>query len=89
MNGILFWSFVQMYPSPNENSLSMDRSTVLLISLYFPLQEPALTRRVERLCDTVVKLESFVGSENETNPVYKDYHGKWLQLFHKYKLQTK
>jgi len=41
-------------------------------------QDPALTRRVERLCDTVVKLESFVGSENETNPVYKDYHG----LFH-------
>ncbi|KAJ7384444.1 Elongator subunit elp4 [Desmophyllum pertusum] len=41
-------------------------------------QDPAFTRRVERLCDTVVKLESFVGSENETNPVYKDYHG----LFH-------
>ena len=39
-------------------------------------KEPALTRRVERLCDTVLKLESFVGSENETNPVYKDYHGK-------------
>ncbi|RMX46083.1 hypothetical protein pdam_00009380 [Pocillopora damicornis] len=41
-------------------------------------QDPALTRRVERLCDTVVKLESFAGSDNETNPVYKDYHG----LFH-------
>ncbi|XP_022781811.1 elongator complex protein 4-like isoform X3 [Stylophora pistillata] len=41
-------------------------------------QDPALTRRVERFCDTVVKLESFTGSENETNPVYKDYHG----LFH-------
>ncbi|CAH3147182.1 unnamed protein product [Porites lobata] len=41
-------------------------------------QDTALTRRVERLCDTVLKLESFVGSENETNAVYKDYHG----LFH-------
>lgn len=41
-------------------------------------QEPALIRRVQRLCDTVIKLESFVGSEMETNPVYKDYHG----LFH-------
>ena len=78
-----------MYLSPNENSFSMDRASVLFISLYFPLQEPALTRRVERLCDTVVKLESFVGSENETNPVYKDYHGKCLHLFHENKLQTK
>ncbi|XP_067043391.1 elongator complex protein 4-like isoform X3 [Acropora muricata] len=41
-------------------------------------QELALIRRVQRLCDTVIKLESFVGSEMETNPVYKDYHG----LFH-------
>lgn len=48
--------------------------------LFLFLQDPALTRRVERLCDTVVKLESFVGSENETNPVYKDYHGKQVNL---------
>ncbi|XP_068673027.1 elongator complex protein 4-like isoform X2 [Montipora foliosa] len=41
-------------------------------------QESALIRRMQRLCDTVVKLESFVGSDNETNPVYQDYHG----LFH-------
>lgn len=40
-------------------------------------QEPALIRRVQRLCDTVIKLESFVGSEMETNPVYKDYHGNF------------
>ena len=46
----------------------------------FALQDTALTRRVERLCDTVVKLESFVGSENETNPVYKDYHGKCVHF---------
>ena len=46
----------------------------------FVLQDTALTRRVERLCDTVVKLESFVGSENETNPVYKDYHGKCVHF---------
>jgi hypothetical protein len=30
---------------------------------------------VERLCDTVVRLESFAGSDKETNPTYKDYHG--------------
>ena len=32
-------------------------------------------RRLERLCDTVVHLDSFVGSDKEKNPVYKEYHG--------------
>ena len=41
-------------------------------------QNPAFLSRVERLCDTVVRLESFAGSEKETNPTFKDYHG----LFH-------
>ncbi|KAL3841951.1 hypothetical protein ACJMK2_020028 [Sinanodonta woodiana] len=31
--------------------------------------------RVERLCDTVVHLESFAGSEKEKNSLYKEYHG--------------
>ncbi|XP_021349434.1 elongator complex protein 4-like [Mizuhopecten yessoensis] len=34
--------------------------------------------RLERLCDTVVHLESFAGSDKEKNPAYKEYHG----LFH-------
>ncbi|XP_038064148.1 elongator complex protein 4-like [Patiria miniata] len=38
----------------------------------------AVTRRLERLCDTAIELESFAGSEKEKNPVYKEYHG----LFH-------
>ncbi|XP_022105745.1 elongator complex protein 4-like [Acanthaster planci] len=38
----------------------------------------AVIRRVERLCDTAVRLESFAGSDKEKNPVYKEYHG----LFH-------
>ncbi|XP_028409544.1 elongator complex protein 4-like [Dendronephthya gigantea] len=41
-------------------------------------QDLTFINRVERLCDTVVKFESFAGSEKETNPIYKDYHG----LFH-------
>ena len=56
----------------------------LIGNLFVFLQDPALTRRVERLCDTVVKLESFVGSENETNPVYKDYHGEQVILLTDY-----
>ena len=43
---------------------------------------------ITRLCDNVIALESFKGSERETNPLYKDYHGKnthsliFLSLFH-------
>ncbi|XP_005401831.1 PREDICTED: elongator complex protein 4 isoform X2 [Chinchilla lanigera] len=39
------------------------------------IQNKAITARVTSLSDTVVGLESFVGSERETNPLYKDYHG--------------
>ncbi|XP_015117260.1 elongator complex protein 4 [Diachasma alloeum] len=31
--------------------------------------------RMEHLADTVVSLESFVGSSKETNPIFRDYHG--------------
>ncbi len=40
------------------------------------LQDSGLVRRLERLCDTAVQLESFAGSDQEKNPVYKEYHGK-------------
>ncbi|XP_051000246.1 elongator complex protein 4 [Acomys russatus] len=39
------------------------------------VQSKAITTRVRNLSDTVVGLESFIGSERETNPLYKDYHG--------------
>ncbi|XP_049570199.1 elongator complex protein 4 isoform X1 [Orcinus orca] len=39
------------------------------------IQNKAIIARVTNLSDTVVGLESFVGSEKETNPLYKDYHG--------------
>lgn len=39
------------------------------------IQNKAITSRVRNLSDTVVGLESFIGSEKETNPLYKDYHG--------------
>lgn len=40
--------------------------------------DKVLIRKIERLCDTVVEVDSFVGSDKEKNPDYKDYHG----LFH-------
>ncbi|XP_020651272.3 elongator complex protein 4 isoform X2 [Pogona vitticeps] len=39
------------------------------------IQNKAIMERVTILSDTVVGLESFIGSERETNPLYKDYHG--------------
>ncbi|KAM5247053.1 elongator complex protein 4 [Ctenodactylus gundi] len=39
------------------------------------IQNKAVIARVSNLSDTVVGLESFIGSERETNPLYKDYHG--------------
>ncbi|XP_066894162.1 elongator complex protein 4 isoform X2 [Kogia breviceps] len=39
------------------------------------IQNKAIIARVTNLSDTVVGLESFIGSEKETNPLYKDYHG--------------
>jgi len=41
------------------------------------LQNKAIMERVTNLSDMVVGLESFIGSERETNPLYKDYHGKF------------
>lgn len=43
---------------------------------FLVLQNKAVIARVTNLSDTVVGLESFIGSERETNPLYKDYHGK-------------
>ncbi|XP_057606194.1 elongator complex protein 4 isoform X2 [Hippopotamus amphibius kiboko] len=39
------------------------------------IQNKAIIARVTNFSDTVVGLESFIGSEKETNPLYKDYHG--------------
>ncbi|XP_062476307.1 elongator complex protein 4 isoform X1 [Pezoporus occidentalis] len=39
------------------------------------IENKAIMERVTNLSDTVLGLESFIGSERETNPLYKDYHG--------------
>ncbi|XP_008942559.1 PREDICTED: elongator complex protein 4, partial [Merops nubicus] len=39
------------------------------------IQNKAIMERVTNLSDMVVGLESFIGSERETNPLYKDYQG--------------
>lgn len=42
-------------------------------------------KRIERMCDIVVRLESFEGSEKHKNPVFKDYQGDHLQSLSKTK----
>ncbi|XP_041445527.1 elongator complex protein 4-like [Xenopus laevis] len=39
------------------------------------IQTKAITTRLRNLSDTVVGLESFIGSEMEASPLYRDYHG--------------
>ncbi|XP_028258180.1 elongator complex protein 4 isoform X2 [Parambassis ranga] len=39
------------------------------------IQDRTLMGSITRLCDNAIALESFKGSERETNPLYKDYHG--------------
>lgn len=39
------------------------------------LQDDNLIHRVRNLVDFSVELESFAGSDKETNPAFKEYHG--------------
>lgn len=64
----------QIYPA-NTNYILLNVYFVLLV-----LQNKAITVRVRNLSDTVVGLESFIGSERESNPLYKDYHGELICL---------
>ncbi|CAH1787088.1 unnamed protein product [Owenia fusiformis] len=60
---------------------SLVRSSFATCVLTVPtqlFQDEVFTSHIERLCDTVVNLESFAGTNKETNPAYKEYHG----LFH-------
>ena len=52
------------------------------------LKDAAFVRRLERLCDCVVRLESFAGSVKEQNPVYKEYHGSHCCGVHSFLLSS-
>uniref|UniRef100_A0A7M4FVF8 Elongator complex protein 4 n=1 Tax=Crocodylus porosus TaxID=8502 RepID=A0A7M4FVF8_CROPO len=55
--------------------LRMSLSACIITVPAHLIQNKAIMERVTNLSDTVVGLESFIGSERETNPLYKDYHG--------------
>lgn len=58
--------------------------TLFTCYFYFHSQNPSLVKRCRHLSDTCVRLESFAGSDKETHPLFKDYHG----LFHVTKLSA-
>ncbi|XP_033123240.1 elongator complex protein 4-like [Anneissia japonica] len=49
---------------------------VCLVTMPTHLYQPMYSRRIERLCDYVVRLQSFAGEDK--SPAFKEYHG----LFH-------
>ncbi|KAM9147808.1 elongator complex protein 4 isoform 3-T3 [Pangshura tecta] len=55
--------------------LRMSLSACIITVPAHLIQNKAIMERVTNLSDTVVALESFIGSERETNPLYKDYQG--------------
>ncbi|CAE1272150.1 ELP4 [Acanthosepion pharaonis] len=59
------------------SSPEMDIMLPRFIFVFFSLnlKDPGFVRRIERLSDTVVQLESFADSKKARNPLYKDYHG--------------
>ncbi|XP_030416109.1 elongator complex protein 4 isoform X4 [Gopherus evgoodei] len=62
--------------------LRMSLSACIITVPAHLIQNKAIMERVTNLSDTVVGLESFIGSERETNPLYKDYQG----LIHVHKI---
>ncbi|XP_077674594.1 elongator complex protein 4 isoform X3 [Eretmochelys imbricata] len=55
--------------------LRMSLSACIITVPAHLIQNKAIMERVTNLSDMVVGLESFIGSETETNPLYKDYQG--------------
>ncbi|XP_072475350.1 elongator complex protein 4 isoform X1 [Notamacropus eugenii] len=55
--------------------LRMSLSACIITLPSHLIQNKAVIARVRNLSDTVVGLESFLGSEREANSLYKDFHG--------------
>ncbi|GFS85907.1 elongator complex protein 4 [Nephila pilipes] len=39
------------------------------------VQDKVIISRIRQICDTVISLESFVGSDRKSNPLFKEYNG--------------
>ena len=63
-------------PIPHHSHLSLTTHNLPHLPPTPIPQDIAYTRRLERLCDGVVRLESFAGSDKERSPLYKEYHGE-------------
>lgn len=47
-----------------------------LCSNFLLTQIPGYVGRLGKMCDTVLHMDSFAGSDKEKNPAFKEYHGK-------------
>ncbi|KAI0235018.1 Elongator complex protein 4, partial [Lamellibrachia satsuma] len=63
-------------------TLRCSYATAVITMATHLFQDAAFIKRMEHMCDTVVRLDSFIGSDKEKNPAFKEYHG----LFHVVKL---
>uniref|UniRef100_A0A8C2DFL6 Elongator complex protein 4 n=1 Tax=Cyprinus carpio TaxID=7962 RepID=A0A8C2DFL6_CYPCA len=77
--GCNLFSHLFLYVTCNEKSchvflISTGKGRALKASSD-EIKNRAVMGRIIRLSDTAIALESFRGSEKETNPLYKDYHG--------------
>ena len=64
-----------LLPSPPSPPSIHPSIHPILQFLIYTTQDEAHIKRLERLSDAVVRLESFAGSDKEQNPLFKDYHG--------------
>lgn len=51
----------------------MSKQVGVALSLW---QIPGYVGRLRKMCDTVLLMESFAGSDKEKNPAFKEYHGR-------------
>ncbi|KAI8783519.1 elongator complex protein 4 [Biomphalaria glabrata] len=54
------------------------RSAFAVAMLTLPghlFHDDLMVNQLSKLCDTVIKLDSFAGSDKEKNPAFKEYHG--------------
>lgn len=57
---------------------SLVRSSYAAVVLSVPthlFMDDSFTARIQQCCDFAILLDSFAGSDKETNPLYKEYHG--------------
>ena len=67
------------YTSMQSSNIIYKSCVKFLCRCFCCRQDAAVVRRIQRMCDTAIGLESFAGAEKEKNPVFKEYHGEYRE----------